>query len=294
MCSKLLPESDGVGASTVHYPEIESKYSFKRAFITGAASGLGLAIARCLAADGWRLLIVDLNRERLEQAERELKQLGADTVARVMDVTQLPALQEAADLVTERWQGVDLVFNNAGIALVGAIDELTIRDWERVIAVDLWSVIYGCHVFVPLLKRQGGGHIINTASSAGTLAGPEMACYNVAKAGVVSLSETLKAELGKDGIGVTVACPTVFVTSLGDTMAGARPMESSLLRQLKHSRVSAETVARDVLRAVADDRLYVMSQADARWGWRLKRLFPELYPRLMGYLYRNKKWIYSR
>ena len=160
----------------------------KVAAITGAASGLGLAIARRLAAKGWRLLISDINEERLTQADIELRELGADTQQMLFDVTDYAAQEEAAALLQERWGGVDMVFNYAGIATAGAIDELSLEDWHRTIDLDLWSVIYGCKIFVPILKSQGGGYIVNTASSAGTLAGPEMAAYNVAKAGVVSIS----------------------------------------------------------------------------------------------------------
>jgi NAD(P)-dependent dehydrogenase (short-subunit alcohol dehydrogenase family) len=273
---------------------LEQKFPKRRAFITGAASGLGLAICERLAQNGWKLLIADINADRLAQAEQKLQALGAQTLSVVIDVTQYSALQDAANTVQEAWGGVDLVFNNAGIATAGAIDELSIEDWERTIDIDLWSVVYGCKIFVPMLKQQGGGHIINTASSAGTLAGPEMAAYNVAKAGVVSLSETLKPELSKDNIGVTVVCPTVFVTSLGDTMTGRTQMEENLMRQLQASKVSAQDIVNDVVAAIEKDRLYVMTQADAKWGWRLKRLFPELYPKLIGYFYRNKKWIYSQ
>jgi short-subunit dehydrogenase len=170
---------------------------------------------------------------------------------------------------------------------------LSLEDWERTINIDLWSVVYGCKVFTPLLKQQGSGYIINTASSAGTLAGPEMAAYNVAKAGVVSLSETLKVELSKDNIGVTVICPTVFVTSLGETMTTGRTMENNLIRQLGKSKITPEHIVDDVMSAIQKNRLYVMTQADAKWGWRFKRLFPELYPRVIGYFYRNKKWLYS-
>ena len=273
---------------------LEQKFPQKRAFITGAASGLGLAICERLAESGWKLLIADINAERLAQAEQKLQALGAQTLSVVIDVTRYSALQDAANTVQEAWGGIDLLFNNAGIATAGAIDELSIEDWERTIDIDLWSVVYGCKIFVPMLKQQGGGHIINTASSAGTLAGPEMAAYNVAKAGVVSLSETLKPELSKDNIGVTVVCPTVFVTSLGDTMTGRTQMEENLMRQLQASKVSAQDIVNDVVAAIEKDRLYVMTQADAKWGWRLKRLFPELYPKLIGYFYRNKKWIYSQ
>ena len=273
---------------------LEQKFPQKRAFVTGAASGLGLAICERLAHSGWKLLIADINAERLAQAEQKLQALGAQTLSRVIDVTQYSAQQDAANAIQDAWGGVDLVFNNAGIATAGAIDELSIEDWERTIDIDLWSVVYGCKIFAPMLKQQGGGHIINTASSAGTLAGPEMAAYNVAKAGVVSLSETLKTELSKDNIGVTVICPTVFVTSLGDTMTGRTQMENNLMRQLQTSKVSAQDITEHVMAAIEKDRLYVMTQADARWGWRLKRFFPELYPRVIGYFYRNKKWIYAQ
>lgn len=274
--------------------KFEKRFPKKRAFVTGAASGLGLAICKRLAARGWKLFIADINEERLQGAEAELQALGAETLARVIDVTDAAAQEAAANTMVEAWGGVDLVFNNAGIATAGAIDELTMADWQRTIDIDLWSVVYGCRIFVPLLKQQGNGYIINTASSAGTLAGPEMAAYNVAKAGVVSLSETLKTELSKDNIGVSVICPTVFVTSLGETMSGENQMENNLIRQLQASKVTADDIVDDVMKAIEKDRLYVITQADARWGWRLKRFFPEIYPRIIAYLYGNKKWLYSQ
>ena len=272
---------------------LEQKFPGKRAFITGAASGLGLAMAECLARKGWKLLLGDIHETRLAEAEAKLRDMGADTATVVLDVTHPDAIQQAADRLQESWGGVDLVFNNAGIALAGTIEELSLEEWERVINVDLWSVINGCRIFAPILKRQGSGHIINTASSAGTLAGPEMAAYNVAKAGVVSLSETLKAELSRNNIGVTVICPTVFVTSLGDGLSNERKMEANLAKQLQESSVSASDIAEHVLWSVERERLYVMTQADARWGWRMKRLFPETFSRMIAYLYRNRKWIYA-
>lgn len=272
---------------------IDQKFPKKRAFITGAAAGLGLAICERLAQSGWKLLIADINEERLAQAEQKLQALGAEVLSLVIDVTQYQSLESAAKTVQEAWGGVDLVFNNAGIATAGTIDELTLEDWQRTIDVDLWSVIYGCKVFAPILKAQNSGHIINTASSAGTMAPPEMAAYNVAKAGVVSLSETLKVELARDNIGVTVICPTVFATSLGDSIDSERAMERALLKQLEISKVTPEHIVDDVIAAIERDRLYVMTQSDAKWGWRFKRFFPEFYSSFLGYFYRNKKWIYS-
>jgi NAD(P)-dependent dehydrogenase (short-subunit alcohol dehydrogenase family) len=272
---------------------LEQRFPQKRAFVTGAASGLGLAISKRLAQRGWRLLIADINEERLREASTTLRGLGGEVESLQLNVTDVAALEGAAALLQEKWRGVDMVFNNAGIATAGAIDELTLDDWQRTIDIDLWSVIHGCRIFVPILKSQGNGYIVNTASSAGTLAGPEMAAYNVAKAGVVSLSETLKTELDKDNIGVSVICPTVFVTSLGETMTGHRRMEDNLIRQLKRSKVTADDIVDDMMRSIEKNRLYVITQPDARWGWRTKRFFPELYTRLISYLYRNRKWLYA-
>ena len=274
--------------------KFEQRYPQKRAFITGAASGLGLAIGKRLAARGWRLCIADINSQRLIAANEQLRAAGAETFKIELDVTDYSAQEAAAAAIVEKWGGVDLVFNNAGIATAGAIDELSMEDWQRTIDIDLWSVIYGCRIFTPILKRQGGGYIINTASSAGTLAGPEMSAYNVAKAGVVSLSETLKTELGKDNIGVSVICPTVFVTSLDETLSGERQMEANLIRQLQRSKVTADDIVDDLISAIEKNRLYVITQADAKWGWRFKRCFPELYTRVIAYFYRNKKWIYAQ
>jgi len=272
---------------------LEQKFPQKRAFVTGAASGLGLAICQRLAARGWRLCIADINEERLATAEDLLRAAGAETMKLLFDVTDYEAQEAAASAILENWGGVDMVFNNAGIATAGAIDELSLEDWHRTIDIDLWSVIYGCKIFTPILKKQGGGYIVNTASSAGTLAGPEMASYNVAKAGVVSLSETLKTELRKDNIGVSVLCPTVFVTSLGETLTCGRKMEENLIRQLQRSSVTADDIVDDLMSAISKNRLYVITQSDAKWGWRLKRFFPEFYTRVIAYLYSNKKWIYA-
>jgi NAD(P)-dependent dehydrogenase (short-subunit alcohol dehydrogenase family) len=273
--------------------QLEKRFPQKRAFITGAASGLGLAISRRLAPRGWRLLVADINVDRLQTAASGLRDLGAQVESLVLDVTDAAAIGRAAEFLQQQWDGVDMVFNNAGIATAGAIDELTLEDWRRTIDVDLWSVVHGCRIFAPIMKAQGGGYIVNTASSAGTLASPEMAAYNVAKAGVVSLSETLKTELDKDNIGVSVICPTVFVTSLGETMTGERRMEDNLIRQLERSKVTADDIVDDTMRAIEKNRLYVITQPDARWGWRVKRFFPETYARLVGNFYRNKRWIYA-
>lgn len=186
-----------------------------------------------------------------------------------------------------------MVFNNAGVAGAGKMEEIEQSEWERVLNIDLWSVIYGCRAFIPMLKKQGCGHIINTASSAGTLSSAEMANYNVAKAGVVSLSETIKIELAPYNVGVTVVCPTVFKTNLGDSMGSNTAFEKNLQAQLNESKVTSADIVKKTFTAISKNRLYVMPQIDASMGWKIKRWMPELYAKLMSYCYKNRLWIYK-
>ncbi len=265
----------------------------KRAFITGAASGFGLEIANQLAQDKWHLAIADINSERLAQAKNTLEAHGATVIVLELNVTDESAIQSAAAEIQSLWGGVDLVFNNAGIASAGKMEEISQSEWERVINIDLWSVIYGCRAFIPMLKKQGKGHIINTASSAGTLSAAEMANYNVAKAGVVSLSETIKVELSPYNVGVTVICPTVFKTNLGESMSGETANERNLQAQLDESKITSADIVQKTFNAIRKNKLYVMPQIDANIGWKIKRWMPEIYAKLMAYCYKNKLWIYK-
>lgn len=273
--------------------KLEQRYPEKRAFVTGAAAGLGLEICQQLARRQWKLFIADINEQRLLEVQSKLRERGAEVITQILDVTVADELEAACADVEKAWGGVDLVFNNAGIAVAGELNEVALEDWHRVMNVDLWGVIHGCRAFVPLLKKQGAGHIINTASSAGTLSAPEMGPYNVAKAGVISLSETLRVELARSGIGVTVVCPTVFASSLGESFGESTRGEQMLHKQLDQSRVTAAEIVKDVLRAVERERLYVMTQPDARWGWRMKRFFPEYFASSLGRMYRDRKGIFS-
>ncbi|MEY8200897.1 MAG: SDR family NAD(P)-dependent oxidoreductase [Colwellia sp.] len=271
----------------------DQMYPKKRAFVTGAASGFGLEICNQLALDKWSLAIADINKEGLAQAKTQLEAKGATVIALELDVTSASAMNDAANQVAAAWGGVDLVFNNAGIASAGKMEEIAQEEWERVINIDLWSVIYGCRAFIPMLKRQGNGHIINTASSAATLSAAEMSNYNVAKAGVVSLSETIKIELAPYNVGVTVICPTVFKTNLGESMSGKTANERNLQAQLDESKVTSLAIVNKTFKAIKKNKLYLMPQIDANIGWKIKRWMPEIYAKLMCYCFKNRLWIYK-
>jgi short-subunit dehydrogenase len=148
----------------------------------------------------------------------------------------------------------------------------------------LWGVIHGCHVFAPRLKRQKSGHIINVASAAGLLSPPQLGPYNVTKAGVIALSETLFGELAADGVGVTVLCPTFFRTHIHD---GARGIDTekwrhTIERLMDRGRLGAEDVARAALAGAEAGQLYVVPQSDGKWMWRIKRTSPSRFHAIGG------------
>ncbi len=246
--------------------------SSARSVITGAASGFGRALALELGARGGRLVLSDRNVPGLEETARQARAGGAaDVKTLACDVTRL----EDVEALAAACEGpIDLVVNNAGVSSGGLIGELPMADWRWTIEVDLFGVIHGCHVFTPRLRTQGHGHVLNVASAAGLLCAPRMAAYNVAKAGVVALSETLAAELAGSGVGVTVLCPTFFETDIVRsgrfTDAGTRALADKMMRR---ARPVAEVV-HYALTSVDRGDLYALPMADARWMWRLKRAVP--------------------
>lgn len=254
------------------------KLEGSRAVITGGGSGLGRALGLELARYQAQVLVSDRERSSAEQTAHLIEQAGGKALVQVCDVTLPEEVERLAETAFARLGGVDLLVNNAGVACSGEVGQLPLAEWRRVLDVNLWGVIHGCHTFVPRLRRQGAGHILNIASAAGLLSMGYLAPYNVSKAGVVSLSETLYVELKHVGIGVTVACPTFFRTNLAASAHYTNPelgkAGSRLVEQARHG---PEAVARDCLRAVARGARYALPLADGRWAWRLKRLSPDAF-----------------
>ena len=165
------------------------------AVVTGGASGIGLALAHAFAAEGCRVVIADIEEGALEKAAASLPE-GTLTVR--TDVSKVGDVEALAAATLERFGRVDILCNNAGISTFNTLDNQTLEDWRWVLDVDLWGVIYGIHTFLPIMKRQGTpAHIVSTSSAAGLFSGvPYIGPYAVAKVGVVSVSETLRTELG--------------------------------------------------------------------------------------------------
>jgi short-subunit dehydrogenase len=168
--------------------------------------------------------------------------------------------------------------NNAGVATGGLIGDIPLDDWQWIVGINQWGVVYGCHYFVPRMKKAASGHVINVASAAGLLSAPEMGPYNVTKAAVVALSETLYGEVSSLGVGVTVLCPTFFPTDIAKNARGTNEEQRGMVETLmKRSKLDANGVARFALETADHGKLYAVPMADGRWAWRVKRATPEAY-----------------
>ncbi len=258
------------------------------AVVTGAGSGIGRSFALELARRGGAVICADVNLASAEETVALIRQTGATAFAVQCDVgsaEQVSALAEQS----ERLLGhpVTLVINNAGVGLGGKFDELTLEDWQWCMHVNLWGVIHGCHYFVPGFKKQGHGAIINVASAASYTAAPEMSAYNVTKAGVRALSETLFAELKKDNIRVNVLCPTLVPTNI--IKNGRIPGRYSALADralMNYAMTTSDDVAKLTLDRLDKGQLYTTPQIDAKLFWLMKRASPNLYASFLGFSYR--------
>jgi NAD(P)-dependent dehydrogenase (short-subunit alcohol dehydrogenase family) len=257
-----------------------------RAVVTGAGSGIGQAFALDLAARGGRVVCADIDLASAKETVVRIEEAGGEAIPALCDVSIEDEVRALAETAAD-WLGEmpDLVVNNAGIGAGGRlVGETPLDDWRRTLGVNLWGVIHGCHVFAPAMRAARRGGIINVASAAGFTAAPRMAPYNVSKAGVVSLSETLAAELSGTGVAVTVLCPTFVKTNI---FAGELIEPESARLASKVARVtgfSPARVARATLDAHDRGRLYVVPQPDAQLLWRSKRLLPGPYTRMAGLL----------
>jgi NAD(P)-dependent dehydrogenase (short-subunit alcohol dehydrogenase family) len=251
----------------------------RRVLITGAGSGLGQALALRYARAGDRVACVDLSIERSEVTRKTLT--GSGHLALAADVGSDEAMEQLRDGINREWGGVDVLINNAGIASGGAMVETTMDEWRRLLEVDLLSVVRGCRMFLPGMLTAGQGQIISTASFAGLAGAPGMMTYGVSKAGVVALSEQLRAEVQHKGIRVSVICPSFFRTNLCDTAIGNPKVKDLALKLMDTSPDTLDSVADHVFADAERGRFMIIPTRHEPMRWRMKRWFPEFYFRKM-------------
>ena len=240
------------------------------AVVTGAASGIGLGMARAFAAAGMKVVLADAREEPLDQATTELRGRGGRAIAVRTDVTRLDEVEALADAAVAEFGAVHVLCNNAGVGGFARIAETTIEDWRWTLEVDLWGPIHGVKTFLPIIEREDEGHINATSSMAGLLAVPRLGAYNVAKHGVVALMATLERELraAHSTVRTSVLCPgpvnTGFVANSGAsrqrfTGAGADTVPSV---GAIGGGVDPDDVGRQVLEAIRDDRFWIFTAPD--------------------------------
>ena len=255
----------------------------RRAFITGGASGLGLALATLLARDGWTLALLDRDPARLGAAAHALRQAGAAAVhVFVADVTDEAACTRAVTDFATGAGGLDLMINNAGVAVAGRIDETPIADWRWALEINVVGVAIGCRAALPVMRAAGDGLILNIASAAAFACAAEMGAYNASKAAVVALTETLVQELAGTGIRAAVAMPGFFATRLLDSARAPGTTLDAARGLMQRSRYTAERAAADMLAACARGAVTIVLPAPYRTLWRLKRHLPRYFARLLA------------
>ena len=255
-------------------------YKNKVAVITGAASGIGRALAERCVQEGMKAVLADVELESLTKTEASMKASGATVLAVRTDVSQAREVEALAQKTLDAFGAVHLLFNNAGVAMEAAIWESTIAQWEWVIGVNLWSVIHGMRVFVPIMLAQDTEcHIVNTASMAGLISGPGLGAYKVTKHGVVTLSETLYHELAERGakVKVSVLCPGIVNTRIMESARnrpGHLPTREALgpasearwegLRHLVPAGMPPAQVADAVFEALRKDQFYILTHQEGK------------------------------
>jgi NAD(P)-dependent dehydrogenase (short-subunit alcohol dehydrogenase family) len=244
----------------------------KRAVVTGAASGLGKAIAEELAARGAKVLLTDIDEGAVRAVAEALSALGRHAASMKVDVRRPDEVAAMAAKADELFGGTDILVNNAGLAVVGELGKIPVDEWQFQIDVNLMGVIWGCHYFGPKMAAQKGGYILNVASSAGIVAAPMMGPYNVTKAGVIALSETLFAELGPSNVHVSALCPTFLRTNIHkSTRAYGGSTGEKTDKLVTEAKWSAEDVAKVAVDETLAGRLYIIPQTDGKVLWRAKR-----------------------
>jgi NAD(P)-dependent dehydrogenase (short-subunit alcohol dehydrogenase family) len=250
------------------------QFKGKVAAVTGAASGIGRAMAVAFASEGMHVALADIDEANLKPVEHALRNRGVKTFSMRVDVSKAMQVEAFAERTATELGAIHLVCNNAGVAVSGAVWENSEAEWQWILGVNLWGVVHGVRSFAPRLIAQDEGHIVNTASVAGLISPPGMGAYCVSKHAVVTLSESLHHDLRERGsaVGVSVLCPAYVPTGIADSERN-RPadiavseksserlaQEATLRKAVAAGKLSADDVARAVVSAVKENRFYILT-----------------------------------
>ena len=260
-------------------------------FITGAASGIGRAVAEQSAQAGAHVLLTDINEDALTTVAEGIRTAGGVVLdSRALDIADIEQVQSYARDIHERFGSVDVLMNVAGISIWGTVDTLSHEQWRRVVDINLMGPIHVIESFVPqMIKAQRGGHIVNVSSAAGLFGLPWHAAYSASKFGLRGVSEVLRFDLERHGIGVSLVCPGGVDTGLVQTLEVAgidmqQPRMQKLKAHFQRHAVSPDTAARAIIKGVTAGRYMVFTSNDIRLGYWFQRKFSSPYELVMRWL----------
>jgi short-subunit dehydrogenase len=251
----------------------------KKTLITGAASGIGRALALRMAREGANLYLLDRNEAGLTEVVSAARRIGVDAFARCCDLTQEQDVTRSIAQILKHWNHLDVLVNNAGVAFYGLTDEMTEEQWEQVLGVNLMAPVQFTREFLPVLLRRPEAHILNVASMYGYFVTNRCSAYHLSKFAILGFSEALRAEYGKTGLGVTALCPGFVTTNLYSSMMYDRSQREKRLPP-RWMCTTPEQVATKAVRGIYRNQRIVLVTPLAHVMYHVRRLAPGLIDRL--------------
>jgi NAD(P)-dependent dehydrogenase (short-subunit alcohol dehydrogenase family) len=253
-----------------------AQFKNKVAIVTGGASGIGRALCELLGQRGAIVIVADIHLAEAKQVALSIRKAGGEAGALWLDVSQAQAVQRVIEETVSEYGLLDLMFNNAGIAVSGDMRESSLEEWQKIINVNLLGVVYGTTAAYSVMIEQGFGHIVNTASLAGLVSAPMLTAYSTTKHAVVGLSTSLRAEAADLGVQVSVICPSFVQTPMLEQSAitdhgWAKGLKSKMLGV-----ISAQKAAQKILKGVERNRAFIIFPFQARFAWWFYRLYPNV------------------
>lgn len=270
---------------------LTNKHPKKRAFITGGGGSLGRALALALAKDGWTVGITDIKDESLAESKVLIEQAGGKAYTYKFDVSKREEYQKAFTDFTANTGGIDLLINNAGVGDGGLFGEYGLDNWDWITGINQMAAIYGSHFAVPHMKQQKSGHIISIASAAGIANMPNMSMYNVTKAAVISLMESLYAELAPFNVQTSVVCPTFFRSNIMQHNRGDKNATAVGQHIINKAKYGPDDIADYILKEAGSNEFYILHPYQARLVFNIKRLIPRLFLKYKAREFAKKDWV---